>query len=110
MPQIIARNQRARGRQNCKALHTGWGRAVMKGPFCAIPFYTADHPPFQENDSCSKIRTNRVARTLLSAAFELVKVDSGPRLPPAPQKMPRFLVPLIFLTLEIGSKLQRNPP
>ena len=46
----------------------------MKGPFCANPFYTADHQAQKESDSCSKIRTSlaSVARTLLSAAFELV--------------------------------------
>jgi hypothetical protein len=51
--------------------HTGWGRAVVKGPTHAPPFYTANYRTHHKSDSCSKFRTNPtpVARTLLSGGL-----------------------------------------
>ncbi len=77
MPQIIARNlpgqnQADGDRQKPQDPSHRMGESSNEGPRFAKPFYTAESHTPQKSDSCSKIRTNRVARTLLSAAFELV--------------------------------------
>jgi hypothetical protein len=48
------------------------GESSNEGPRFAKPFYTAENHTPQKSDSCSNFRTNRVARTLLSVAFEPV--------------------------------------